>query len=67
MPNKNDVKFEARLPKDLNRKLAARAEKNLRSKNAELIMAVQHYLSGAPAPAEIAQPVVAPAAEIEKA
>lgn len=61
MPNDNTAKFEARLPKELNRKLAARAAKNLRSKNAELIVAVRYYLTGAaPAETPAAQPAATP-------
>ena len=60
LPNENDKHFEARLPKTLVRKLDASAAKNERSRNAELIVAVRYYLTGA-APAETpAQPAATP-------
>lgn len=55
------VNVAARLPKDLHRQLKKRAERNVRSLNSELIVAVRHYLTGAapaetPAEAPVAQP-----------
>lgn len=55
------VNVAARLPKDLHRQLKKRAERNVRSLNSELIVAVRLYLTGA-APADApAQPTPAPA------
>lgn len=40
------IQFPSRLPKDLLSKLKKRAERNVRSANSELIVALRFYLTG---------------------
>lgn len=47
MDTEQTVNLAARLPKDLHRKLKKQAERNVRSLNSELIVAVRYYLTGA--------------------